>query len=99
MHNLAKRKKEDGRAGEEDKQECMEGSLGNGSPGRVGNPGFCSGPNHSCIKILRALNTENTIVLPYIMKNKNFLSLKINARSYNQVLFFQNDSLSFSFES
>lgn len=45
-------------------------------------PGFCSGPNHSCIEILRALNTENIIVTPYITENKNLLSHKVSARKF-----------------
>ena len=43
---------------------------GGGGAGRRWNPGFCSDLNHFCMKKLKALNTENIAVLPYIIKIK-----------------------------
>lgn len=82
-------------------REHMEWWLGNGGLGKGWSPGFCSGPNRSCIKIFRALNTKNIIAIPYKISNKNLLSHKISARKYNKVLFlfFYNDYFSSYFES
>lgn len=68
-------------------REYTEWLLGNGGVGKGWSPGFCSGPNSSCIKILRALNNKNVIAIPNKISNKNLLSHKISARKYDKVLF------------